>query len=258
MRRRPLWAVAAAAVALTMLGAPPAQAEGRGDIRVIKTVVDGGTNVIVGVSKPVTFPIRMTIKDNSGVKGVDRVSTFGTHNRGGPVDWIGTSCVKKSKTTSDCTATMYVDPKAMPHFSDRDPNGIAGQWQVNATVNANDKDYWISDRIALYRFKRAATLTTDAAPEPVKKGKKLTVKGKLSRASWQDLTYHGFGGQKVALQFRKAGAASYRNVTTVKSSTSGKLSTTVTASAAGTWRWYFAGTGTTMKVVSAGDSVKVG
>jgi len=63
--------VAAAAVALTMLGAPSARAEGRGDIRIIKTVVDGGTNVIVGVSKPVTFPIRMTVKDNDG----SRVST---------------------------------------------------------------------------------------------------------------------------------------------------------------------------------------
>ncbi|WOP07199.1 hypothetical protein R2B67_01040 [Streptomyces cyaneofuscatus] len=246
--------MAAAAVALTMLGAPSARAEGRGDIRTIKRVVDGGTNVIVGVSKPVTFPIRMTVKDNSGVRGVDRVSTFSTHNRGGPVEWIDTSCVKKSKTTSDCTATMYVDPKAMPHVSDRDPDKIAGQWQVNA----NDKDYWISDRIALYQFKRAATLTTDAAPEPGSNGKKLTVKGKLSRSSWKDLEYHGFGGQKVTLQFRKAGATSYKNVATVKSSASGNLRAAVTASAAGTWRWYFAGTGTTMKVISAGDSVKLG
>lgn len=258
MHRRPLWAGAACAVALTMLGAPSAQAEGRGDIRIVKTVVDNGTNVIVGVSKPVTFPIRMTIKDNSGIKRVDRVSTFGTNNRGGPVEWIDTSCVKKSKTTSDCTATMLVDPRHFPYFSDTDPNGAAGQWQVNATVVANDKDYWISDRIALYRFKRAATLTTNATPEPVKKGKKLTVKGKLARASWKDLKYHGFGGQSVTLQFRKAGATTYKSVKTVKTSSSGSLSTTVTASASGAWRWHFAGTGTTMKVTSAGDSVRIG
>lgn len=108
----------------------------------------------------------------------------------------------------DHSGVKGVDPKAMPHFSDRDPNGIAGQWQVNATVTANDKDYWISDRVALCRFKRAATRTADAAPEPVSEGKNLTVKGKLSRAGWKDLKYHGFGGQKVTLQFRKAGAAS--------------------------------------------------
>ncbi|WP_324801291.1 hypothetical protein SJX93_34685 [Streptomyces cyaneofuscatus] len=96
-----------------MLGAPSDRAEGRVDIRIIKRVVDGGTNVIVGVSKPVTFPIRMTVK------------------------------------------------------------------------------------------------------------------GKLSRASWKDLEYHGVGGQKVTLQFRKAGATSYKNVATVK-------------------------------VISAGDSVKLG
>ncbi|MCX4679360.1 hypothetical protein OG413_29410 [Streptomyces sp. NBC_01433] len=257
MNRRPLWATAAAAVVLTMLGAPSAQAEGRGDIRITKTVVDNGTNVIVGVSKPVTFPIKMTVKDNSGVKRVDYVSTFSTHNRSGPVEWVGTTCVKKSKTTSDCTATMRVNPLEMPYISDEDPNRIAGEWQVNATVEANDKDYWISDRIALYHFKRAATLTTNAAPEPVTKGKKLTVKGKLSRASWKDLKYHGYSGQNVTLQFRKAGSASYKSVKTVKTSGSGNLSTTVTASAAGTWRWHFAGTGTTMKVTSAGDSVKI-
>ncbi|MFD5986798.1 hypothetical protein [Streptomyces cyaneofuscatus] len=64
----------------------------------------------------------------------------------------------------DHSGVKGVDPKAMPHFSDRDPNGIAGQWQVNATVTANDKDYRISDRIALYRFKRAATRTPRPSP----------------------------------------------------------------------------------------------
>ncbi|KQZ19937.1 hypothetical protein AB0K86_17285 [Streptomyces clavifer] len=43
-------------------------------------------------------------------------------------------------------------------------------------------DRWISDSAAAFRVKRAATLTTGAAPEPVRKGGTPTVRGKLSRA----------------------------------------------------------------------------
>lgn len=108
-----------------------------------------------------------------------------------------------------------------------------------------------------YKVKRASRLTTDASPEPVAKGAKLTVTGKLSRANWEDLKYHGFTGQDVKLQFKAAGAARYRTVKTVRTGDAGKLSTKVTATAAGSWRWYFPGTTTTARVVSAGDAVKL-
>jgi hypothetical protein len=227
-----------------LLTATGAHAEGRGDVRVVKTVVNGGGNVTVGTSKTVTFPIAITVKDNSGVKGLTDVSTFNASNGRGFVDWTGSSCVKKSSTTSVCTATMTVDPAWIPDTSDTDADTIAGVWQVDATVRANDGDYWISDRIAEYKVKRASKLATDASPEPVAKGAKLTATGKLSPANWEDLAYHGFAGQQVKLQFKKAGAAHY-SVKTVTSGTHGNLSTKVTVTAAGSWRWYFPGTTTT-------------
>lgn len=238
-----------------VLTATGAHAEGRGDVRVVKTVVNGGSNVIVGTSKTVTFPIAITVKDNSGVKGLANVNTSKAYSVHGFFDWTGSSCVKKSSTTSVCTATMTVDPAWIPDTSDTDANTIAGVWQVDTTVRANDGDYWISDHIAEYKVKRASKLTTDASPEPVAKGAKLTVTGKLSRANWEDLAYHGFTGQQVKLQFKKAGAAHYSTVKTVKSGTHGNLSIKVTATAAGSWRWYFPGTTTTARIVSAGDAV---
>ncbi|MEU9667339.1 hypothetical protein AB0J81_34420 [Streptomyces bobili] len=36
---------------------------------------------------------------------------------------------------------------------------------------------------------------------------------------------------------------------------SGQLSTKVTVTSAGSWRWYFPGTTTTARIVSAGDAV---
>ncbi|MEW2252446.1 hypothetical protein AB0907_34625 [Streptomyces sp. NPDC006975] len=254
-RRRAAWATAGGAAALVLLTATGAHAEGRGDIRVVGAVVNGGHPVGIGIAKEISFPVVLTVRDNSGVKGVSRVSTLNVSNAYGFIEWTGTSCAKKSATTSVCTATLKATPAWMPASDDIDTNRVAGLWQVNATVNANDRDYWISDNIARYSVKRATTLTADAAPEPVRRGGKLTVTGTLSRANWETLKYQGYAGQPVQLQFRKAGTTRYTTVRTVRTSSTGRLSTTVTATAAGDWRWYYPGTSTTMLAVSAGDTV---
>lgn len=253
MRGRMAWAAAGGAAVLVMTTATGAHAEGRGDVRVVKTVVNGGGNVIVGTSVTVRYPIDITVKDNSGVKGLTDASTYNASTGAGFVEWAGTSCVKKSATTSVCTATMTVTPAWIADYSSSDSNKDAGVWQVNATVKARDGDYWISDRIALYKIKRAAQLTTVIAPEKVTKGAAVTVTGKLSRANWEDRKYHGFAGQQVQLQFKKKGAAQYSTVKTVKTGDAGQLTARVTAASAGNWRWYFPGTTTTSRKTSAGD-----
>ncbi|MEU9911424.1 hypothetical protein [Streptomyces sp. NPDC051001] len=255
MRHR-TWAVAGGTAALVLLTATGAHAEGEGDIRVTKTVVNGGGNVIVGTAKTVKYPVAITIKDDSGVKKITDLFTFNKTNGYGFATWDGdSSCVKKSSTTSVCTGTVTIDPGWIADSDDIDSNKVAGVWRVDATVKANDGDYWISDDIAQYKVKRASKLTTDATPEPVAKGAKLTINGKLSRANWEDLKYHGFTGQEVKLQYRPAGAAHYSTVRTVKTGDAGKLSTKVTVTSAGSWRWYFPGTTTTARIVSVGDAV---
>jgi hypothetical protein len=62
-------------------------------------------------------------------------------------------------------------------------------------------------------------------------------------------------GSRPCSSCEKAGAAHYSTVKTVKSGTHGNLSTKVTATAAASWRWYFPGTTTTARIVSAGDAV---
>ncbi|MEU9439854.1 hypothetical protein AB0D42_02765 [Streptomyces sp. NPDC048304] len=253
---RGAWTLAGGAAALTLLTATgAAHAEGKGDIRVTAAVVNGGKSVTIGTTQRVTYPIALTVRDDSGVKGVSHLSVFNTSDGLGFGDWTGTTCVKKSSTTSVCTATITVAPQWLPDSLPEDANHTAGVWQVNATVKANDGDYWIADHVAEFTVKRAAKLTTDASPEPVAKGAKLTVTGRLTRANWEDLKYHGFTGQSVKLQFRAAGAAHYRTVTTARTGDAGRLAAKVTAGSAGSWRWYFPGTTTTARVVSAGDAV---
>ncbi|MGW5059679.1 hypothetical protein ACWEQ2_20590 [Streptomyces sp. NPDC004096] len=258
MRGRTAWAAAGGAAALLLTTATGAHAEGRGDIRVVKTVVNGGGNVIVGTTKTIRYPIDITIKDNSGVKKLTDVFTFNRTNAYTFATWNGdSSCTKKSATTSVCRATMTIAPDWIPDSDTIDTNRVAGVWRVDATVKANDGDYWISDDIAEYKVKRAAQLTTVIAPAKVAKGAKVAVTGKLSRANWEDLKYHGFTGQQVKLQFRKKGAAHYNTVKTVTTGDAGKLTTHVTVTSAGSWRWYFPGTTTTSLKVSAGDSLNL-
>ncbi|MGW3108468.1 hypothetical protein [Streptomyces sp. NPDC001100] len=254
MRGRTAWAAAGGAAVLVLVTATGAHAEGRGDVRVVKTVVNGGGNVIVGTSQTITYPVDITVKDNSGVKGLTHVSTFNKTLLYRFATWNDdSSCTKKSATTSVCRATMTIDPAWIADSDDIDSNRLAGVWQVNATVQANDGDYWISDDIADYKVKRAARLTTVIGPEKVAKNAKVTVTGKLSRANWEDRKYHGYPGQQVRLQFKKTGAAHYSTVKTVTTGNVGQLTAKVTVTAAGSWRWYFPGTTTTSLKASAGD-----
>ncbi|WP_405973280.1 hypothetical protein OG496_31155 [Streptomyces sp. NBC_00988] len=258
MRGRTAWAAACGAAALVLTSTTGAHAEGRGDVRVVKTVVNGGGNVIVGTAKAISYPVDITVKDNSGVKGLTHVSTFNRTRLYSFADWNGdSSCMRKSATTSVCRATMTIDPAWIADSDDIDSNQLAGVWQVNATVKAKDSDYWISDDIAEYKVKRAAQLTTVIAPEKVAKNAKVTVTGKLSRANWEDRKYHGFPGQQVKLQFRKTGAAHYSTVKTVTTGNIGQLTTKVTVTSAGSWRWYFPGTTTTSLKASAGDTLNL-
>jgi hypothetical protein len=243
---------------LVLVTATGAHAEGRGDVRVVKTVVNGGGNVIVGTAKAIRYPVDITVKDNSGVKGLTHVSTFNKTLLYSFADWNDdSSCTKKSATTSVCRATMTIDPAWIADSDDIDSNKLAGVWQVNATVKANDGDYWISDDIADYKVKRATQLTTVIGPEKVAKNAKVTVTGKLARANWEDRKYHGFPGQQVKLQFRKKGAAHYSTVKTVTTGNIGQLTTKVTVTSAGSWRWYFPGTTTTSLKASAGDALNL-
>lgn len=249
-------AVAGGAAALVLLAASGAHAEGKGDVRVTRTVVNGGKNVIIGTSKTIRFPVALTVKDNSGAKKITDLDSFNRSNGYGFVVWEDDSrCVKKSSTTSVCTGTLMVDPGWIADSDDIDSNRVAGVWQIYATVKANDGDYWIADNIAPYKVKRASVLTTAVKPKTVDKGAKITVTGKLTRANWETRTYGGFTGQQVQLQFKKNGAARYTTVRTVKTGSAGKLGAKVTVTAAGSWRWYFPGTTTTARVTSAGDAV---
>ncbi|WP_030243306.1 MULTISPECIES: hypothetical protein [unclassified Streptomyces] len=251
MRIRATVAAVAGALALSALAVPAAQADGGyGDTEITKVVVDGDNAVSVGISSPKTIKVSVTATDNSGIQGAEEFSLegpdYGFFTTGKP------TCTAVSATTSTCTASVLVDPKV-----DYLSNANAGTWYVSAWIDANDDDYIWKDKAGSFKFQRASQLTVNASPEPVTKGKTITVTGKLSRANWETLKYAGYTNQYVKLQFRKKDSSTYTTLKTIKSNSTGNLSTTVTASTDGYFRYSFAGTTTTPAVNATGDFVDV-
>ncbi|WP_127361669.1 single-stranded DNA-binding protein [Actinacidiphila soli] len=246
------------ALVATAIGATAAQAEdgGAGNITIDKVVVNGGKPVVVGTTNVVSAKVSVTASDDSGIAETTYISAFGPKPNYAQI-WYDDgeiTCVKASATTSTCTGTLTFDPQASTGFVD---NGAAATWNLGTLVSANDYDYIHRDAATTFKVQRYSKLTVNASPEPVKKGKTITVTGKLSRANWEDNQYHGYTNQSVKLQFRKKGSNTYTTVKTIKSDSTGNLKTTVTASTDGYFRYSFAGTTTTPAVNATGDFVDV-
>ncbi|WP_309061290.1 single-stranded DNA-binding protein [Streptomyces sp.] len=246
------------ALVATAFGATAAQAEdgGKGDITIDRVVVNGGKPVVVGTTKVVTAKVSVTASDDSGIARTTYISASGPKPNYAQIwyDDGDITCVKASATTSTCTGTLTFDPQASTGFVN---NKAAATWNLATLVSANDYDYIHRDAATTFKVQRYSKLTVNASPEPVKKGRTITVTGKLSRANWEDNKYHGYTNQSVKLQFRKKGSNTYTTVKTIKSDSTGNLRTTVTASTDGYFRYSFAGTATTPAVNAAGDFVDV-
>lgn len=258
MRIRAAGAVVTGALALSAFAIPAAHADaGRGDTKISNVVVNGGKPVVVGATGSKTFSVSFTVKDNSGVDWAQAILFHGPSiDESDSGALANTSdhrskCTKVNATTSTCTATYTL--KARANLI----NSVAGTWKVWAVARAKDTDYVQRDNAKTFQAQRLAKLTADAAPEPVKKGKTITVTGALTRANWDAAKFSGYSGQSVKLQFRKNGSSSYTTLKTVKTDSRGNLRTTTTATADGSYRFSFAGNSGTSAVSAAGDFVDV-
>ncbi|MES9521203.1 hypothetical protein [Streptomyces capoamus] len=243
-----------------------AAAPAEGDLDVTFSNFKIAKAIKVGTTNQVSVKVRYTLTHGADVK-IDSDNFFSV-----PLIYHGSSttpdnaaggdepgiCVATSATTADCKGTIVLNPRE----TDRDMrlrNTQAGTWHGAGIAIDMDSEKEIVqvDGLGTTLVQRNSTLTVNAAPEPVKKGKTLTVTGKLSRANWEDHKYHGYTGQSVKLQFRKKGSSAYTTLKTVKSDSTGALKTTVKATADGYYRFSFAGTTTTPAVSAAGDFVDV-
>ncbi|MDX3227322.1 Ig-like domain-containing protein [Streptomyces sp. ME19-01-6] len=252
MRKRTIFAMLAAATALGGLAAPAAQADGYGDTTITNVTVDGGGKVAIGTTGAKTFKVAVTASDDSGVKRAEFYLDGPSYGYLQPDAKVKCVASATDATTSTCTGTFTVDPAV--DFVDNAP---AGTWYVSAWIDAKDGDYFTSGKAGSFAMQRLSKLTVDASPEPVKKGKTLTVTGALTRANWETSAYAGYTNQPAQLQFRKRDSDTYTTLKTVNTGSRGALKTTVTATEDGWYRWTFAGTSTTPPATAGGDFIDV-
>ncbi|MET7696048.1 hypothetical protein [Streptomyces sp. NPDC005485] len=232
-----------------------------GATKFTNAVINAGKDVVLGVSAKKSVTVTYTASNDSGIALTEAFLWQGTDSSN--VDDITGSLgtdddpVCTESTTQlgvySCKAVFNIDPAS----DFKDGNGVAGTWKLFLGAYDLYANASYNDDVATTKLKRAATLSVNASPEPVKKGKTVTVTGKLSRANWATSKYAGYATQPAQLQFRKKGSDTYTTLKTVTSSSTGTLNTTTTANVDGYYRFSFAGTTTTGSVKATGDFVDV-
>ncbi|SBT92024.1 hypothetical protein GA0115233_103863 [Streptomyces sp. DI166] len=233
--------------------------------------VNNGSDIKVGTTNVVKVPVSFTLTHGAEVDiHADDFFAGVELYRGTSFDdviwWFDSNdatCTDTSATAASCKATVEIDPFFLL-------NEDAGSWKAAAfavAFNGEDPEdpqnldnigVAVKDKTNSFKLQRYSKLTVNASPEPVKKGKTITVTGKLTRASWNDGKYVGIpSGQKVELQFRKKSSSSYSTIKTIKTTSGGALKTTVTASQDGYFRYVYRGITSTAKAVATGDFVDV-
>jgi hypothetical protein len=234
--------------------------------------VNNGKPIVAGTSGKVRVPVTFKVTHGAGVNvtaGDTELDVFIYRGSYSAPDnlLLGEyypTCSNTTATVATCEGTIDILPGEELENADATGWRAAGyivDWN-DVDPRADDIDFSKvgfveSSALTTAKLQRHSKLTVNAAPEPVKKGKTLTVTGKLSRANWDTGKYAGYSTQPVKLQFRKKNSSTYTTVKTIKSSTTGSLKTTVKATVDGYYRYVFAGTTTTPAATAAGDFVDV-
>ncbi|NNN38079.1 hypothetical protein HLK59_48825 [Streptomyces sp. S3(2020)] len=276
MRKLAIGTVVSGALALSALAVPAAQAA-TPDLVFADMVVNKGKTIVAGTTAEVTVPVTysltrptdLTIDYENNFAGVllyrGTLSEQDNSILNANVPTCTTTATTDTTVTESCSGTFTIDPSFDLFEAADATTWKVGGWYGHATVDLDDSDDQVSvesgysmwGNKGTAKIQRAAKLTANASPEPVKKGKTITVTGKLTRANWETGKYSGYVSQKATLQFRAKGSDTYSTVKTATSSTGGYLKSTVTASKDGYYRYVFAGTTTTAAAKATGDYIDV-
>ncbi|MGY1500339.1 hypothetical protein ACW4TU_27800 [Streptomyces sp. QTS52] len=259
------------ALALSVLNAPAAQAKDTG-IVVSNLVFNKGKPIVVGTSKvaeaPVPFNITLPSAGDPARWGVSPFLYRGSLKdvaNDSAEDSLWTlpyTCYEQDSQRARCEGTLFIDPD--PSMDEIDSNSDATKWKIGVHLRlfpAGDGPVLAEEfdsRSGTVSLRRAAKLSVaDVTPEPVAKGKKLTVAGKLTRANWTTHKNGPYAGSTVSLQFRAKGETAFKTLKKVTTNSAGALRTTVTASTDGFFRWVYLGNTTTGTATSGQDYIDV-
>jgi hypothetical protein len=131
-----------------------------------------------------------------------------------------------------------------------------------AVVTANNDDFeettrtW-DDGFSLKRRTAFRSGTFNAGPEPARRGRPITIKGRLVIADWDNDRYVGARGRTVQVQFTGPNSSEYTTVKRVRADRNGWVRTKVTPPFTGKWRLVYGGGSTAGSARTHGDAVEV-
>jgi len=285
MRIRATVAAVSGALALSALAVPAAHADGQASALGAAVTTSGlpyemdvtfsdfkiGTAYKVGTTKHVAMPVSFTLTHAEDInipasdfKASPYLYSISTDNPTGSTLFGDkpATCTATSSTVATCKGNVDVHPDFQLS------NRTAGRWKAGVmaykwngqqnkiTPDITKVGFANQYELGMTQIQRNSSLTAVATPKSVKKGATVTVKGKLSRANWEDHKYHGYSG-RVWLEFRKKGSNTYTRIKTVASDNTGNLKTTVKASRSGHYRFSYGGTSGTSAVNATGAYVAV-
>ncbi|MFE5815375.1 hypothetical protein [Streptomyces sp. NPDC056479] len=215
---------------------------------------DRDYTVGVEAAKKRVFSVSATVSDPSGVQSVSYELWHGADRANADGVLVGSShCVKINETTSVCEALVTADPN-----TNLRSNALAGVWTITPVATDGAGNVTRGDGAYLARIKRQTYMSqTVATPQQVTKGKNLTVKARMTVASWETRKNVPLIGHQVLLQYRKGTTGAFVTLKKIKTDRNGWATTTVKATADGTYRYDFAGTSLTVGTTGSADFVDV-
>ncbi|MFJ9179011.1 calcium-binding protein [Streptomyces sp. NPDC102360] len=237
-------------------------ADGTADATVVSGItVNGGNSAQVGTTNTQTITVKWTVGGGSKLYGSHASIWRGTDQDSGLKQYMNSEqfdadtdpCVQSGEATFSCKATFKIDPEYDLKNED------AGAWKIDLYAITEATTDVRTENAKTWYLKRWSRLSNNAAPEPVAKGKKITITGKLERANWDTHKYAGYTQQTVRLQERSltGSYATTSSHSTGTGSLAGVEKQTRTATTDRCYRYKFEGTSTTPPVTATGDCVDV-
>lgn len=172
----------------------------------------------------------------------------------GPLPAGGVSLQQSSDGRTGWTTVATVTPGATGFFDTwhklRHPTGFLRLYYPGSAKAT-------TARSSVLHLTRAVTRVTgfNASPEPVSKGRTITVTGILQSAKGS--TWTALPGQRVSIRFRAAGSTTGTWMTSVTTGRDGRFTATSTAKQDGTWYATYTATSAYLDTTGPGDYVDV-
>ncbi|MCX5129963.1 hypothetical protein OG898_28455 [Streptomyces sp. NBC_00193] len=185
----------------------------------------GGTEPVVSADRKVTLGGKLYAYDIPAPTKLKVVVEF---RRKGTEEWVVKATRESAAPAGDSTRVVTVA---------RLPYPGSGHWRLRYTGTPAIPAGYVATHAPLAYRTNTAIPEFNAAPEPVKAGRPITITGKLTMPLWyNENEWVGFASQPVRIYFRATGTTTWKSMGTATTASDGTFKKAFTAAKDGTWQ----------------------